>query len=99
MSFLDQHFSEILSFIGGVITGVFGSLLSIHIKKTKTNSAKGRATVIDQSDLSPVSHPVMSRVRSSFEPVWLGGATGRGAKPPIERSVPSRCFSGSLSLA
>jgi|ERR1700691_5703678 hypothetical protein len=30
-------------------------------------------------DLSPFSHPSMSRVCSSFEPVWLGCATGRGA--------------------
>jgi hypothetical protein len=40
----------------------------------------------------------MSRVCSSFEPVWLGGATGRGAKPPSERSVPSRCFAGFAEL-
>ena len=51
------------------------------------------------SDLSPKSHPLMSRVRSSFEPVWLGGATGRGAKPGSERSVPSRCMAEALSLA
>ena len=32
-------------------------------------------------DLSPLSHPPMSRVLASFEPCWLGGATGRGAGP------------------
>lgn len=32
-------------------------------------------------DLSPLSHPPMSRVLVSFEPCWLGGATGRGAEP------------------
>ena len=52
-----------------------------------------------QADLSPKPHPLMSRVRSSFEPVWLGGATGRGAKPGSERSVPSRCMAEALSLA
>ena len=51
------------------------------------------------TDLSPKPHPLMSRVRSSFEPVWLGGATGRGAKPGSERSVPSRCMAEALSLA
>ena len=50
-------------------------------------------------DVSPFSHPLMSRVCSSFEPIGLGGATGWGAKPPSERSVPSRCIAGSLSLA
>lgn len=50
-------------------------------------------------DLSPMSHPPMSRIRSSFEPVWLGSATGRGAEPPSERSVPSRCIAGTLNLA
>jgi len=38
-------------------------------------------------DLSPKFHPAMSRARRSFEPFWLGDATGRGAKPPVERSV------------
>jgi len=52
-----------------------------------------------QGDLSPFSHPSIDRVRSSFEPVWLGGATGWGAKPPNERSAPSRCIVGSLSVA
>ena len=50
-------------------------------------------------DLSPNFHPGISRVRSSFEPVWLGGATGRGAEPHSERSAPSRCTSEALSLA
>ena len=50
-------------------------------------------------DLSPNSHPVEGRARSSFEPAWLGGATGRGAEPPVERSVPPRCMSGALRLA
>lgn len=35
--------------------------------------------VLTPTDLSPKSHPGMSRVRSSSEPVGLGGATGRGA--------------------
>lgn len=36
---------------------------------------------------------------SSFGPIGLGGATGRGAEPASERSVPSRCIAGSLSFA
>ena len=50
-------------------------------------------------DLSPFSYPPMSRVDWPFEPAWLGAATGRGAKPPIARGVPSRCDAGALSLA
>jgi hypothetical protein len=50
-------------------------------------------------DLSPVSHPGMSRVGWPFEPGCLGGATGRGAEPPIARSVPSRCDAWTLRLA
>jgi 2,4-dienoyl-CoA reductase-like NADH-dependent reductase (Old Yellow Enzyme family) len=32
-------------------------------------------------ELSPLSHPAMGRVVASFEPCWLGDATGRGAEP------------------
>jgi aspartate/methionine/tyrosine aminotransferase len=55
--------------------------------------------ILTPGDLSPVSHPGISRVCSAFEPVWLGGATGWGAEPPNSSSVPSRCISGALSLA
>jgi hypothetical protein len=34
-------------------------------------------------ELSPWSHPAMRRVLASFEPCWLGGATGRGAEPSM----------------
>ncbi len=51
------------------------------------------------SDLSPFFHPAISRVCSLFEPIRLGGATGRGAEPASGRSVPSRCIAGTLSLA
>jgi hypothetical protein len=34
-------------------------------------------------DLSPLIHPPMSRVLASFEPWWLGDATGRGAEPSM----------------
>jgi hypothetical protein len=36
-----------------------------------------------QIDLSPLSHPPIGRVLASFEPYWLGGATGRGAEPSM----------------
>jgi hypothetical protein len=42
-------------------------------------------------DLSPKFHPFESRIRSSFGPVRPGVATGRGAKPPVERSAPACC--------
>ena len=32
-------------------------------------------------DLSPIFHPSEVRARTSFEPCWLGGATGWGAEP------------------
>lgn len=51
------------------------------------------------SDLSPKGHPAMGRILWSFEPVWLGDATGRGAEPSTQRSVPSRCMSDAVSLA
>ena len=50
-------------------------------------------------DLSPKDHPAMGRILWSFEPVWLGDATGRGAEPSTQRSVPSRCMSDAVSLA
>lgn len=50
-------------------------------------------------DLSPEAHPIGWRVRSSFEPNWLGGATGRGAEPRDSSSDPSRCMPGALSFA
>jgi len=34
-----------------------------------------------QIDLSPSLHPAMGRVPVTYEPVGLGGATGRGAEP------------------
>jgi hypothetical protein len=34
-------------------------------------------------DLSPKFHPAMGRVPASFEPIGLGGATGRGAEPSV----------------
>lgn len=49
-------------------------------------------------DLSPFFHPVASRARASFEPCWLGGATGWGTEAR-KRSDPSRCLAGSLSIA
>jgi len=51
------------------------------------------------SDLSPFFHPIGIRARPSFEPHWLGGATGRGAEPRSSSSDPPRCIAGSLSLA
>jgi len=51
------------------------------------------------TDLSPNLHPDPGRIRSAFEPVGLGGATGRGAQPPNERSAPSRCMPGALFWA
>ena len=44
--------------------------------------ASPSAAIID-SDLSPLIHPPMSRVLASFEPWWLGDATGRGAEPSM----------------
>ena len=58
-----------------------------------------RHHVYGECDLSPFFHPVGSRVRWSFEPIRLGGATGRAAEPHGRPSDPSRCFAGSLSLA
>jgi len=50
-------------------------------------------------DLSPFFHPVGRRARSSFEPAWLGGATGWGAEPRSSSSDPSRCIPDALSFA
>ena len=55
------------------------------------------------ADLYPIltCSPKLSQAelesRSSFEPVRLGGATGRGAKPLVERSAPSRCVARALA--
>src|ERR1700709_2812264 len=50
-------------------------------------------------DLSPKVHPAMSGILFSFEPVRLGDATGRGAEPSTQRSVPSCCIADAVSLA
>src|SRR5262245_54489587 len=50
-------------------------------------------------DLGPLFHPGMGRVLVSFEPVWLGDATGRGAERPCSSSAPARCIRMALSLA
>jgi hypothetical protein len=36
---------------------------------------------LGEDDLSPIFHPAIGRALGSFEPVWLGDATGRGAEP------------------
>ena len=64
--------------------------------------AKGRMCkpVIEaRNDLSPDFHPAISRVRSAFEPIGLGGATGWGAEPPDCSSAPARRIQGALSSA
>ena len=44
-----EYWAEILSFIGGVISGAIGgSLLTVNLQKR--NTAKKGSTVIDQSD-------------------------------------------------
>ena len=69
-------------------------------RASPTTSPEPCGALLQQDrDLSPFSHPEMRRVCSSFEPMRLGGATGWGAEPASERSVPSRCIAGSLSLA
>ena len=46
--FLSEHFSEILTFLGGLATGgASGSLLTLHIKREKRVS--GRGSMVDQS--------------------------------------------------
>ena len=40
-----------------------------------------------ESDLSLKFHPAAGRIRSSIGPIRSGVATGRGAKPPGERSA------------
>jgi putative transposase len=50
-------------------------LQALPVKRTSLPSAVTTCS----HDLSPVSHPAMSRVGWSFEPVRLGAATGRGA--------------------
>jgi Lipocalin-like domain len=51
------------------------------------------------ADLSPKVHPAMGGILFSFEPVWLGDATGRGAEPSTQRSVSSCCIADAVSLA
>ena len=56
-------------------------------------------TALAECDLSPKDHPAMGRILWSFEPAWLGDATGRGAEPSTQRGVPSCCMSDAVSLA
>lgn len=55
----------------------------------------GWVSILDaQDDLSPVFHPGGSRVRSAFEAIGVGGATGRGAEPQTSQT-PRRIDHGS----
>jgi 3-hydroxyisobutyrate dehydrogenase-like beta-hydroxyacid dehydrogenase len=56
-----------------------GHSLVVHDLRPEAAQALLRAGAIWADDLSPISHPAMSRVGWSFEPVRLGVATGRGA--------------------
>src|SRR5437868_15488361 len=76
-------------------TSVSRSLIYEHIRLGLLKATK----INNRTDLSPVFHPGMSRVGWSFEPAWLDAATGRGAKPPIARSGPSRCDAELLIVA
>ena len=55
--------------------------------------------VSELDDLSPKVHPARGGILFSFEPVWLGDATGRDAEPSTQRSVPSCCIADAVSLA
>ena len=56
--------------------------LSRHMGMKDGTEFQKRIAADDQAaELSPLSHPPMRRVLASFEPCWLGGATGRGAEP------------------
>jgi hypothetical protein len=58
-----------------------GLLTRVEIGHMRIGSAgNGWMNRLD-SELSPLSHPAMGRVVASFEPCWLGDATGRGAEP------------------
>ena len=48
------------------------SQLAIEVRVNEMFNADG---------LSPSLHPAMGRIRVAYEPIGLGGATGRGAKP------------------
>jgi hypothetical protein len=37
-------------------------------------------------ELSPAVHPLVGRILKAFELMRLGGATGRGAEPSVQRS-------------
>jgi hypothetical protein len=50
--FLWDHLSETLSFIGGVITGITGSLITIKIQRTNRNTATRGSIIVDQSGAS-----------------------------------------------
>ena len=52
------------------------------------------------SGLSPLFHPAMGRVPVAFEPMGLGGATGRGAEPSsvAQRSAPLRSGSAAIGV-
>jgi hypothetical protein len=71
-----------------------------HLPAKRTLDKLGipRATFY-RCDLSPEVHPAMGGILFSFEPVRLGDATGRGAEPSTQRSVPSCCIADAVSLA
>jgi hypothetical protein len=47
----------------------------IHWQKIRTNNP------LNAFGLSPSFHPAMGRIPVLYEPIGLGGATGRGAEP------------------
>jgi hypothetical protein len=67
--------------------------------RVKIESLDLSARCLLRGDLSPEVHPAMGGILCSFEPVRLGDATGRGAEPSTQRSVPSCCIADAVSLA
>src|SRR6266536_4429051 len=54
--------------------------ISVHRWRARPSLANSTSSAKVPADLSPFFHPAMSRALVSFEPVWLGDATGRGAE-------------------
>jgi len=70
-----------------------------EVIKSVADKLRTRTGLTDDGDLSPKVHPARGGILFSFEPVWLGDATGRDAEPSTQRSVPSCCIADAVSLA
>jgi hypothetical protein len=73
--------------------------ITMRYKTTRADDAAMLSGTSVRTRLPVVCLPAMGRVPVTFQPKRLGGATGRGAEPSVQRSALPRCGTDAASLA